>query len=61
MRSCPECKVTFNVNDKDSTYQVNDNFELTFCSYSCSAKYTDDRVEQLYKSGLSVQEIKEGI
>lgn len=56
MRNCPECKTTFNVNDKDSTYQVNDNFELTFCSYQCSAKYTDNRVEHLYKSGLTIQE-----
>lgn len=61
MRSCPECKLSFDINDKDSTHQVNDNFDLTFCSYYCSAKYTDGRVEYLYKSGLSIQEIKEGI
>lgn len=61
MKVCPECKSSFNVNDKHSTYQVNDNFELTFCSYECSAKYTDDNVEHLYKSGLTIQEIKENI
>lgn len=36
---CPHCNNIFSLYD-GSGYQVNDHFELTFCSYDCSLDYT---------------------
>lgn len=33
---CPECNTEFDTDDKNSGHQVNDYFDLTFCSYACS-------------------------
>lgn len=56
---CPHCSKLFNV--YAFPYQVNDNFELTFCSYDCSEKYTVKNLQSLLDDGLTFQEIAEGI
>lgn len=38
--SCPHCETEFDINDSESTHQVNDNDEETYCSYKCSAVAT---------------------
>lgn len=35
--TCPQCQSKFNYNSPDSSHQVNDNNEVTYCSYACSA------------------------
>jgi len=37
---CPHCKSKFDINNKESTHQVKDNTEETYCSYECSAVAT---------------------
>lgn len=37
--SCPNCNVHFNINDKDSSHQVNDLTGLTYCSPECSEQH----------------------
>lgn len=56
---CPCCNGLFNTSA--FPYQVNDNFELTFCSYSCSEKYTVKNLQSLIDEGKSFTEIAEGI
>lgn len=36
---CPNCKQEFNIEDKNSGYQVNDLTELTYCSFDCSSQH----------------------
>lgn len=46
---CPNCEVVFDINNSQSTHQVNDNNEETYCSYECSAvgtlRYLEDLAE----------------
>lgn len=56
---CPCCHKLFNV--YAFPYQVNDNFSLTFCSYTCSEKYTVQNLQILIADGMSFKEIAEGI
>lgn len=56
---CPCCQSLFNV--YAFPYQVNTNFDLTFCSYSCSEKYTVKFLQGLIDEGKSFKEIAEGI
>ena len=58
--TCPLCGVEFSWYG-NSGYQVNDNFNLIFCSYDCSDKYTEQRKDELLKQGLTEQEIDEGV
>lgn len=37
--TCPNCNQLFNIDDKNSGYQVNDLTELTYCSWECSAQH----------------------
>ena len=55
---CPCCKTQFDWNDKESCYQVNDYFEMIFCSYSCSAIYSLKYIRDEFES-LNIEEIKE--
>lgn len=56
---CPCCKGLFNTSV--FPYQVNDNFSLTFCSYSCSEKYTVKHLQSLIDDDMTFSEIAEGI
>lgn len=56
---CPHCSKLFNV--YAFPYQVNNNFELTLCSYDCSEKYTVKNLQILLDDGLTFKEIAEGI
>ena len=40
MQTCPHCNTQFDWNNSESGHQVNDYFELTFCSYECSQLHT---------------------
>lgn len=46
---CPNCEVVFDINNSQSTHQVNENNEETYCSYACSAvgtlRYLQELVE----------------
>lgn len=44
---CPNCEVIFDINNSQSTHQVNDNNEETYCSYECSAVGTLRYLEDL--------------
>lgn len=35
--NCPQCNIAIDINSKESSHQVNDNNEETYCSYECSA------------------------
>ena len=59
MRICPHCRSPFDVNTSD--YQVNDNFDLTFCSYQCSHDYTMIHIWELLPEGLTLQEVHDNI
>ena len=59
MRTCPHCRSPFDV--ETSGYQVNDNFDLTFCSYQCSYEYTEEHIWELLPYGLTLQEIHDNI
>lgn len=56
---CPWCGVYFNINHKNSEHQVNDHFDLTFCSYDCSKQFTNANKELL--THLTDDEIEEGL
>lgn len=57
---CPQCTDKF-VLDNDSGYQVNDHFELTFCSYECSLEYTIQRKYTDKLKNLSDDELMDGV
>lgn len=44
---CPNCEVVFDINNSQSTHQVNDNNEETYCSYECSAVGTLRYLQEL--------------
>ncbi|AKQ06806.1 hypothetical protein AVT44_gp01 [Acinetobacter phage Fri1] len=56
---CPQCGSAIDTNSKESEHQVNDLFDLTFCSYECSKVYTYQHITQL--KDLTPEEIQEGI
>lgn len=60
MRICPQCRSPFDV-DTSSEYQVNDNFDLTFCCYQCSLEYTAEHIWELLPEGLTLQEVHDNI
>lgn len=62
---CSQCGTHFDTEDKENSYQVNDNNEETYCSYSCSASATVDYLGRAIESGkvvtiAQVTEILEG-
>lgn len=58
MNTCPHCNSSFDWNDPLSGHQVNDNFELIFCSYECSVTYTAHYIKN-NQSTLSKENIAE--
>lgn len=54
---CPHCKGVFNI-DKDG-YQMNDIYEMVFCSLECSYQYNLDRRDELLNHGYSEAELKD--
>lgn len=58
MNTCPHCNKSFNWNEPSSEHQVNDNFELIFCSYECSVTYTVHYIKNNHNT-LSKDEIVE--
>lgn len=44
---CPNCEVIFDINNSQSTHQVNDNNEETYCSYECSTVGTLHYLQEL--------------
>lgn len=46
MRNCPNCTLEFDINNSQSTHQVNDNDEQTYCSYECSVVGTLNFLQQ---------------
>ena len=61
MRNCPNCTLEFDINNSQSTHQVNDNDEQTYCSYECSAVGTLNFLQQeAEKNGfLNLDQINE--
>ena len=51
---CPNCEVIFDINNSQSTHQVNDNNEETYCSYECSAVGTLRYLQELVENNPSV-------
>lgn len=48
---CTQCGTHFNTEDKEASYQVNDNDEQTYCSYPCSASATVGILGRAIESG----------
>lgn len=48
---CTQCGTRFDTEDKENSYQVNDNDEQTYCSYSCSASATIGFLGRAIESG----------
>lgn len=48
---CTQCGTHFDTEDKENSYQVNDNDEQTYCSYSCSASATIGILGRAIESG----------
>lgn len=48
---CTQCGTHFNTEDKETSYQVNDNDEQTYCSYACSASATVGILGRAIESG----------
>lgn len=46
MYKCPNCEALTDINAKDSSHQVNDNNEETYCSFECSAVGTLKLLEE---------------
>lgn len=57
MQICPHCNTQFDWNDSDSEYQVNDHFELIFCSFECSKVYSFDYICDNIET-ITIEEIK---
>lgn len=58
MQICPQCGTHFDWNDSDSSYQVNDYFELIFCEYDCSAAYAFDHIRKNIET-IKMDEIRQ--
>lgn len=54
---CPHCKELFSM--KEDGYQMNDIFEIVFCSYECSHQYSVERKDELLNEGITLQDIED--